>query len=493
MFGQTLPQYFTQLNLLDKFILFEDIRPAFRYMGCPDEIIDGYISYFKKHKMNADEEVQLYFHNNSFKGADKEFIMLQELTFNPDQTLPCGIYSAIDSLKGDEGYAEVIIPWVNEFNRNPALFNQLVLESIQYVALQIGLTAPVHIDAFGANSMEELLINISDRTGDDGWRVHYRDERIAPVKDAFYKRRDNDDTDKAIYRMCCIGLIDDVIIDYNNELYKVMVRKKDDDFYFNTLRSFFEKYYSVEQAHRKANDARNHQGSQASDKCMYYLTEFIYENLAVKRRRAIDDMRDACIKGALQGDDELKNYIHLYFNSKYARDTHIVDGQNFSLRQDIKNGLRVLDILWKYVNVMNLDRSGTENDNLKHLYGAVLIILRDQVEDHSGNTALFLLRSFCLACLGTNNNETLIEEFKEGYDQRGLNKIISDDNINDPVFLYNQIELFNRVVETKAHDEYIKDYVKNMHAQLMLRIVNRFFKEFMNNYTDSDINNDKNK
>lgn len=484
MFGNTIPTYFKTLK--DKIILFKDIRPAFNFMGVPDNMIDQCINILSKHKLNVDKEIQMYFHNNSFKGAYKEKIILAELAYNQKGTLSKGIYDAINNLTGNE-YAEVIIPWENDFNTNANSFNASVMNAAQLVASRTGWTVPGVIDAFSAHTFEELIANISKNSNDENWETHQADNSVAPLKNAYYLRRDKDDTDKAIYRMCCIGLVDDVTIDYVNEFYTVKVSRKTDDEYYDALNFFFLKYYSTEQALRKTNEAREHRGQNASDKCMGYLADFIYENLEVKRRRAIDDMRDACIKGATQGDEDLKKYIHLYFNSKYARDTHTVNGQNYSLRRDVDEGLPVLDIIWKYINVMNNDPSGSEADNIKHLYGAVLIILRAQAEDNMVNPALFLLRSFCLACLGTNNNETLIEEFREGYSKNGFYSIIEHETTQDPVSMKDHIDRYNKLIieKSKPEDLDVKECIENLKAEMNLRVIARYYNDFTTAYLNN--------
>ena len=75
------------------------------------------------------------------------------------------------------------------------------------------------------------------------------------------------------------------------------------------------------------------------DQCLGYLTRFVYSNLEKKRYRAIDDMRIACEDSISErertgSDDWLKEFIHLYFNSKYARKGYMVDGKDFSLTED---------------------------------------------------------------------------------------------------------------------------------------------------------------
>lgn len=483
MCGNTIP---VQLqNVVDKFILFKDLREAFDLLGIPENEIETYISYLSKHRLNADKEVQVYFHNSSFKGAYKEKVILYELTDNPDNTLPKGIYSAINGIRSNQS-AQVVIPWVNKFETNPREFNQLVLDSIIEVGNQTGWSYALFIDAHKEDSYDDLVVQIKNLSQDDHWIIHSKDDVMDPVRKAFAKRRDRADTDKAIYRMSCIGLIDDVTIDYVSELYTVKVTRKSDDHFYDTLQYFFEKYYSAEQALRKTNEAKNHRGRNAADKCMDYLAEFVYENLETKRRRAIDDMRGACLKGASMGDDALKDYIHLYFNSKYARDTHEVNGENYSLSQDVLSGLSVFDIVWKYINVMNNDPSGPEADNINHLYGAVLIILRAQAEDSISNAALYLLRSFCLACLGTNNNEALIEEFKEGYTTEGFNQIISYVDGIDPDVIKQHRDKFNDIIKIKAKSSegYLISFIEDVKTEIDIRIIEKFYRDFTTLYTE---------
>ena len=82
---------------------------------------------------------------------------------------------------------------------------------------------------------------------------------------------------------------------------------------------FFRKYYSLEQARKKVDEIDNQRGRNYLDKCLGYLTAFVYENLEKKRFRAIEDMRIACENSITQreathNDEWLKEFIHLYFN-----------------------------------------------------------------------------------------------------------------------------------------------------------------------------------
>lgn len=487
MFGQTLPNFFN--NLKDKYILASDIRNCFRTENVPEDIIDGYEEHLSKKKQNADRDIQLFFHNSSFKGAEKEKSVMYELTYNPWNTLSEGVYNALNRLKDGE-YAEIVVEDENIYKTNSANFANIVLNEINNIGNVQGWIVPRQgqLNLSKIDGIVDLLEEISRVTNDTNWRTYYKDSCFLPLKRAFYRRRDKDDTDKAIYRMCCVGLVDDVIIQkyvsIGNQLhpiYTLIVRKHPEEHYFDTLRKFFEKYYSKEQAERKVNEAREHSGNCAADKCMGYLAEFIYQNLEVKRKRAIDDMREACENGISRGDEYLKEYIHLYFNSKYARENYEVDGKNCSLKKDIEEDVFSFDLLWKYIDVLNNDPSGTEIDNVKHLYGAVLIILRAQPDDAVINPILFLLRSFCLAFLGMGVNETLIFEFKNGYLENGWQAIIDRADADISSTLIENLEKYNSIIKEKAEEKsaaYISNFISATKQKLLLGLTKHLYSKF---------------
>lgn len=69
------------------------------------------------------------------------------------------------------------------------------------------------------------------------------------------------------------------------------------------------------------------------------------------------------------------------------------------------------DTVLKYIRIISKDESGTEIDNVKHLYGATLLCLRA----HPDNAALLLLLTYCINFLGAGTNETLRRNALNGY------------------------------------------------------------------------------
>ena len=127
--------------------------------------------------------------------------------------------------------------------------------------------------------------------------------------------------------------------------------------------------------------------------------------------RSIEDMILACEIGMQEnGNEELKDFIHLYFNSKYAKENHEIDGENYSLTIDTDNAKEYsFDILWKYIKATTIDPSGAQKDNTKHLRGATLRLLRTEPR----NGALLLLKAYSLFVLGIGSNKNIENEAKE--------------------------------------------------------------------------------
>jgi superfamily II DNA helicase RecQ len=250
------------------------------------------------------------------------------------------------------------------------------------------------------------------------------------------KKHDTDvnrasDISKAIYRMCSIELIEDFTQDYKNEKFRIIVSKKTPGEYFRGLERFLLRYYSDERASEELENAINYKIAYDGDdelrieiyKSLAYLTEFVYDKISEKRKRAMDEMRNFCIEGMQEGkswihlNEELKDYIYYYFNSKYAKKDYVADnGEEYSLMNDTNEGkISNPEHFFKYLRVVDKDFVGdseTPIDNVKHLYGAVRLISRSLTDS---NPVLALLEVFCLGYMGTKGNENLENQISLQY------------------------------------------------------------------------------
>ncbi|WP_347840021.1 DEAD/DEAH box helicase [uncultured Draconibacterium sp.] len=298
---------------------------------------------------------------------------------------------------------------------------------------------------------------------------------------------DQTDIAKAIYRMTCIGLIEDFTQDYSNNRYRIVSKRKEDGSYYKGLEQFLLRYYSVDRAHEEIETVydiavrSNSSLEKEIYQCLSYLTTFVYDKISVKRKRAIDDMRTFCITGATdikdwkETNEELKDFIYYYFNSKYAKTDYIADnGEDYSITNDTEDGKVSKDwILFKYLKVID-DKieQGTPIDNVKHLQGAVRLLRRSLTDS---NPTLSLLNSFCIFFLGTNNNENLENEVIESYKEGMLGFAEREKELVD---FWELFEKFNQILKPFSNNK-----LKELKAEITLKIHNNRLKKITSKYT----------
>jgi len=305
-----------------------------------------------------------------------------------------------------------------------------------------------------------------------------------------YTKESNTDIAKAIYRMCCIELIEDFTQDYSNKRYRIVASRKTEGSYFNGLRNFLLRYFTAVRADEEIERAMNYPLNRISEnnleneihKCLGYLTEFVYEKIAIKRKRAIDDMRDFCIQGIdeeknwIERNEILKDYIYYYFNSKYAKDDYVTEnGVPYSLTIDTDRGkVSSSEILFKYTEVINesVDSMSTPKDNIKHLQGAVRLIRRS----HHDNATILLLNAFCLFYLGTHNNENLIKELHKSY-KDGMEGFFHQYEKNTVEF-WAVFEKFNKFIKENTFAEDLTsltyDVMLSIHGDNLKKITSKY-------------------
>lgn len=229
--------------------------------------------------------------------------------------------------------------------------------------------------------------------------------------------------EKAIYRMCCVGIIDDYTRDYQNQQFRIVTKRKSDEEYFHHLKLFLMRYYTDERSDMEMRKALTYKGQNAMQKCLGYITEFVYNKIAAKRERAMRDMETFCEQAISSGTDwiatneDLKDFIYFYFNSKFAREDYTTEsGEPYSLTKDSEYGkFSSYDLLFKYMNVVDdevVGSSGSPKDNIRHLQGAVRLIRRALTDS---NPALDFLNVFCLLYLNVEDNENLYRELRDSF------------------------------------------------------------------------------
>ncbi|MCS6807529.1 MAG: DEAD/DEAH box helicase [Bacteroidota bacterium] len=231
------------------------------------------------------------------------------------------------------------------------------------------------------------------------------------LQQLFYGYRTKLDTEKALYRLAAIGVIDDYTVDFNSKTYTVSACRKTEQQYFKNLENYIRKYYSEVRTKQEIQKAKKFEGATTIQKCVFFLTDFIYREVEKKRFEAISVMKEACLIGKESGGKELKNFIDLYFNSKYARKGYEVDGQNKSLTDRTEEGRKQdIEWVWEFIKVIDEDKSGSHIDNLKHLRGACARLLTPQPD----NAVFHLLKAFSIFILEPDNAR-LMEEASNSF------------------------------------------------------------------------------
>ena len=455
----------------------------------------------------TDKDNLLFFHNNSFKGQEKELVVINELLEEillPNTNKLRELSEGLDEDIGEEGLRlSILHNWLNIFNNDGKVgginlvnlnrsFHNIVCSqeySNQIISVVIDKIRDKHHEFNNVELLKQWLeirenevseIGIEQRLNEIDFHQEVNPEIIVPfankyadknifheefkelfrktitenasdevilesiegtfenylknvkeklnieidtdenglkaLKRLYYSPRKKPDTDKAIFRLSSIGIIDDYTVDYNRNCYTIKVKKKTDDEYKEALAKFMLKYYSSNRVQSAIKEVDQAKGNTVLQKCLSFLTNFVYEEIAKKRMRSIDDMILACEYGLRDnGNEELKEFIYLYFNSKYARQNYSYNSRtnekevSASLLTDVSEKDFNFKIVWKYIEAVNEDRSGSQIDNSKHLRGATILFLRDNLD----NGALHLLKSFSLFVIGLNKNPNLINEAKE--------------------------------------------------------------------------------
>ena len=418
---------------------------------------------------NVDFETVMYFYNNNFKGTLVEKRTMFELLSRSKTQI---FYGNDAELKDTVQVSD---------------FLQKVLEAKEGTEV-VAFISSIPIYLFDNGGIQEKVYLIWKEGAARRVRNIETGIEYDTNKDSLEIFRDKSDIAKAIYRMCCIGLIDDFTEDYGKKVYRVVATRKKDGSYYRALQSFLERYYTKERAVQEIKKVPNYRGDNEVHKCLGYLTEFIYEKIAVKRKQAIDDIRSFCMEGISYGDnwkeanEALKDYIYYYFNSKYARkDYHTESGQDFSLTNDTKEGKESsYDILFKYMRVIDDDVVGTSSpkDNIKHLQGAVRLIRRAIAEP---NPTLDFLIVYCLTYLKVGANPNLQEELKNSY-MRGYREFYK--RTGDKQYFYQKMEEFKLAFTIDERNAATEEEIRQMRNWDMLCEV-ELHNEWLNGFKDN--------
>ena len=305
---------------------------------------------------------------------------------------------------------------------------------------------------------------------------------------------------KAIYRMCIIGLIDDFTEEYARrndgswyKIFRVTTICQEESEYYKHLRLYYRKYYSAERVENMIAEVQTLAHTDGVIMaCLKHLTSFIYKSIADKRARGILDMEQFCNMAISSRQDwketneELKDFIYYYFNSKYARegfvtyDSKLQQDVPFSLKDDTNHDVHSEDeitsfgLVRKYMRVVDAEivNNDSQMDNIKHLQGAVRLIRRAIAEM---NPVLNLLNVFCILYLGQEANEMLEDELYNDY--KAVYEQYMDEGKSALIDEFTQLLIKHAALKDK-------EYINKIQLAIQLEEHVKAFSNIKNKYTE---------
>lgn len=453
-------------------------------MYCPREFStqDPRTSYQVYH--SADYQTNLYFYKQNFLGKEFEVYVMNLLMTNIDVIISNEECKTPNNIDADDTVT------IKKATRGITQFIK------KYPA---GTVLTYYIDYSSAGKdnildrLNESLISchlpVFETIKSDSLKIPHKGKYVNVYGKTSYK----DAIQKAIYRMCVIGLIEDFTEDYVNHCFRITTRCQEDSVYLDNLRFYYRKYYSEERANEIIQQVQEQAKSEGTIlACLKNITSFVYRNIADKRARGISDIEQFCNQAVSSNKDwkdtneDLKDFIYYYFNSKYARegfttyDSIAKSDIPYSLKDDTNIDLHsqaeITDfaLVKKYMRVVKPEivNNDSQIDNVKHLHGAIRLIRRALPEM---NPVLNLLNIFCILFLGQQDNELLEEELLHDY-----NEVVDLYTASNKTYLIRNFK--NLLEESGAISEDSTDYFMKLNSLIQLRTHLKNIQELSNTY-----------
>lgn len=376
-------------------------------------------------EFSADYTNNKFFYDSNFLGEDFELYVMELLMNNLHVKISNEEFIGVESptFANSKG----IIQYINRYDKGSILTYYISYEEDERVLDEYNMSLQArNMPLFITHKAKELKTAKGFKFISEYGSTEYKDA-----------------IQKAIYRMCIIGLIDDFTEDYSRRTFRITTICRDESTYYDDLRLYYRKYYSEERTEGMMDEVKALAKSEGVIMaCLKHLTSFIYKSIADKRARGILDMEQFCNMAINSKQDwketneELKDFIYYYFNSKYAREGFVTyDSEQrrdvpFSLKDDTdvdkkESEKTDFELVRKYMRVVDPEivNNDSQMDNIKHLQGAVRLIRRAILEI---NPVLNLLNVFCILYLGQESNEMLEEELYNDY--KSVFKLYSEKN-----------------------------------------------------------------
>ncbi len=443
---------------------------------------DGNYKYLIKKR--SDRNIHDFFHNLTFKGIETEKNQLKSVfAENEVDGKFCEAFEACN----DGTFIFDLLGW-KESNVAEAVCGLLLVNPTHTNRRTNKNYSSEVSDVFKYSHDFDDCIGTLEEKG-----YFHLNERRPELEELYYKGRNKIDTGRLIYRMHSIGLLTDYEILYNqNNIHRcTFVKYESIGEYLDNIELYFRRYLSETSAIKKTKEliGRLNAGRLIDEilECLFFLTEFSYEETANKRLRATDEIETILHRAVTMGDwfDQniyIKEEIFFYFNAKYARRVYRYENNSFSLLSDYdankkknnhNDALTKPQILEKYLGVYREDQ-GTDQNNYKHMIGSCKKILRSLSDtDLSKEWLLRLLKAFAMYSV---NNASYISEANSEL-ELGFNNLYNDDSFHkndytiiEPVFR----AYFKKLKDNLQPDNLSFRDIEMIRLKLLLKLQERY-------------------
>lgn len=289
--------------------------------------------------------------------------------------------------------------------------------------------------------------------------ITFTQHQITDLKQLYLSIRLSADTQKTIYRLSILGVVEDYTILYPS-LITVVCKKLSDTEILDNLEKYVERYLTRISAQTVRTDAPSKNQITMLRKCVDYLIDFTYDKVFNKRKIALDNIEDAVVAGLTDNEGFIRT-VNDYFDSQYVEELYKATsgGDEFDF-----------DILFNYIKIV-----GDDKNLQQQLRGSANRLL----ESNPDNPIFSWLVYYSSILLKDRDNKKVQEYFENGF-----NYYYNEGNGYSYEDIDNEIEKLSLEIQrhdNDSHSNHIKQ-IETLQAKFASGKISSFNQKFLEQY-----------
>jgi hypothetical protein len=222
------------------------------------------------------------------------------------------------------------------------------------------------------------------------------EDRLVRIYNKIRTRRD---TERILFRLASLGVLHDYKAHPASRKYSLRIAVRADHEIRSALEQYLGLFMTERQVDRKMASLFTYPGDTLLEHCLYFLVDFSYEHCHARRIESARMMDMLCRTANKQAEDDFGKNIEKALSAKYALPS--------ALPAELSNITDRLDLLAKYMELLEADRSASVRENTEQLRASCALLLSSFPDE----PALQLLRSFAeLVNAGDDNTRNSIQK-----------------------------------------------------------------------------------